>query len=166
MNCAELATSVHMVAPELFYTADEVAAMFRSTPPALASQRTRGIEPGSLAVKVGGKYLYPRSLIDGYLDDLSPRTHTEFDLNESTTRELFRMPPTNVRMLDVDEASERLGVEVSVLESQWERSVYPGALGWRVTPNEGLVFAPREVDIWIEAHAHHDVQNAATDPTV
>lgn len=56
-----------MGASEFFYTPDEVAEMFRLSVTALNSRRKRGKLPGSIAVKVGGTYLYPKNLIDRYV---------------------------------------------------------------------------------------------------
>ena len=151
-----------MNSPELFYTPEEVASMFRLTKIALNSQRKRGIEPGSLAVKVGGKYLYPRNLIDHYLSQLAREAQASHGLDESITADLFRLPPTNTRVLTLDEAADRLGVESEQLMTQWEDDTYPGALGWRATPEAEIVFAPRDLDIWTEANANQSRQDTAS----
>ncbi len=154
-----------MTSPELFYTAHEVASMFRLTATALNSQRKRGVVPGSLAVKVGGKYLYPKSLIDHYLDQLAKQAQASLGLEETLTAELFRTPPTNRRVLSLSEAADRLGMAQSVLITQWENHIYPGALGWRSTPDAEIVFAPRDLDIWTQAIANQDRQNTpSADP--
>lgn len=44
-----------------YLTVQEAAALFRSKPGALYTQRHRGQAPGALAVQVGGKLLYRRS---------------------------------------------------------------------------------------------------------
>lgn len=134
--------------------------MFRLTLTALTSQRKRGIEPGALAVKVGGKHLYPKVLIDRYLDHLASTIQTSLGLDERVGAELFRLPPTNTRMLTLDEAAERLGIDAATLAIQWESNTYPGWLGWRPTPDAGIVFTPRDLDIWTEANANHDRQDA------
>lgn len=133
--------------------------MFRVTPTALNSQRKRGIEPGSLAVKVGGKHLYPRALIDHYLGLLARSAQESLGLDDDLATELFRTPPTNTRVLNLSEASERLGVDAAVLADQWERAIYPGALGWRSTPDADIVFAPRDIDIWEQANADQSRQD-------
>jgi hypothetical protein len=148
---------------ELFYTPQEVASMFRLTKTALNSQRKRGIEPGALAVKVGGKYLYPRNLIDHYLDRLADRARDSLGLEESIASDLFRMPPTSTRVVTLSEAAERLGVAASDLRAQWENDVYPGALGWQTTPSAEIVFAPRDLDIWTEANAYQGRQDTSPD---
>lgn len=134
--------------------------MFRLTKTALNSQRKREIEPGSLAVKVGGKYLYPRNLIDHYLNQLSEEVRNAHGLDESIAEDLFRLPPMNTRVLTLEETSDRLGIEPTELVTQWEKNTYPGALGWRATPDADLVFAPRDLDIWIEANANQSRQDA------
>lgn len=137
--------------------------MFRVTPTALNSQRKRGTEPGSLAVKVGGKYLYPKNLIDAYLDRLAQTAQDSLGLEDSLAEDLFRSPPTNTRMLSLDEAASRLGIDAAVLTEQWDADTYPGALGWRSTPGAEIVFAPRDLDIWTEANANQGSQD--TSPT-
>jgi hypothetical protein len=149
-----------MSPPELFYTPQEVASMFRLTATALNSQRKRGIEPGALAVKVGGKYLYPRGLIDYYLSQLAEEAQASLGLDDSVAEDLFKTTPTNTRVLTLPEAAERLGVDASELSTQWENNTYPGALGWRTTPDAEIVFAPRDLDIWTESHAYQSRQDA------
>ncbi len=153
-------SGVSTPAPELFYTPREVATMFRVTPTALNSQRKRGIAPGSLAVKVGGKHLYPRKLIESYLDELARNAQTSLGLDDAMVEDLFRTPPTNTRILTVAEAAERLDVEPSTLEEQWEDDVLPGALGWRATPGADLVFVPRDIDIWTQSNADQSSKDA------
>ena len=139
--------------------------MFRLSATALNSQRKRGLEPGALAVKVGGKYLYPKNLVDHYLEQLARQAQEALGLDEELTAELFRTPPTNTRVLSLSEAAQRLKVEPERLIEQWERDIYPGALAWRPTPGSEIVFAPRELDIWIEANAHQEHQDApSTEP--
>ena len=148
-----------MSAPDLFYTPREVAQMFRVSPTALNSQRKRGLEPGSLAVKVGGKHLYPRGLIDNYLTQLAKGAQEDLGIDEDLAAELFRTPSTSTRVLSLEEAAERLDLDPSSLIEQWETSVYPGALGWRSTPDAEIVFAPRDIDIWTQASADQSRQD-------
>lgn len=148
--------------PELFYTPREVAEMFRVTTTALNSQRKRGTQPGSLAVKVGGKYLYPKNLIDHYLDHLARTAQSSLGLDDSLAEDLFRIPPTNTRMLTLAEAAERLGIDAAVLADQWADDRYPGALGWKSTPDADIVFAPRDLDIWTQANANQGSQDTPT----
>lgn len=136
--------------------------MFRLSPAALNSQRKRGVAPGALAVKVGGKYLYPTNLIEHYLDQLAETARTSLGLDENLAADLFRAPPTNTRILTLSEAADRLGMAPSVLSAQWEQEIYPGALGWKATPDAEIMFAPRELDIWTEANANQDRQDAPT----
>ena len=157
---APAVTSSHMSAPELFYTPHEVAAMFRVSPTALNSQRKRGVEPGSLAVKVGGKHLYPKALIDHFLSELASTAQVNLGLDEQLAADLFRTPPTNTGVLSLAGAADRLGLAASVLEEQWEQSTYPGALGWRSTPEADIVFSPRDIDIWTQANADQSRQDA------
>lgn len=133
--------------------------MFRLSTTALTSQRKRGVEPGALAVKVGGKYLYPKALIDHYLDQLAQSAQTSLGLDESLAEDLFRTPPINKRVLTLSQAADRLGITPAVLEAQWEDDIYPGALGWKTTPDAEIVFAPRDLDIWIQANANQSRQN-------
>lgn len=148
--------------PELFYTPREVAAMFRLTTIALNSQRKRGTEPGSLAVKVGGKYLYPKNLIDRYLDQLARSAQESLGLEESLVADLFGTPPTNTRVLTLAEAADRLGTDAAALIVQWETDTYPGALGWKSTPGADIVFAPRDLDIWTQANANKSSKDTPT----
>lgn len=147
---------------DLFYTPREVADMFRVSAVALNSQRKRGVQPGALAVKVGGKYLYPTTLIDRYLEQLARTAQDSLGLDETLTADLFRTPPTNRRVLSLSEAAGRLHLDASTLSEQWKNATYPGALGWRATPDSEIVFAPRELDIWIEANANQERQDAPT----
>lgn len=133
--------------------------MFRLTKTALDSQRKRGIEPGALAVKVGGKYLYPRALVDHYLQQLADSARDSLGLDESMAADLFRLPPTNTRVLSLSEAADRLRMAPRELAAQWEEDTFPGALGWRATPDDEIVFAPRDLDIWTEASAHQEHQD-------
>lgn len=133
--------------------------MFRVSPTALNSQRKRGMEPGSLAVKVGGKHLYPKVLIDHYLSRLAETAKEDLGFDEDLAADLFRTPPTNARVLSLTDAADRLGVPARELEEQWEASVYPGALGWRSTPDAEIVFAPRDIDIWTQANANQSRQD-------
>lgn len=133
--------------------------MFRLSQAALNSQRKRGIEPGALGVKVGGKYLYPKNLIERYLEQLAQTAKSSMGLDESVAAELFHTPPTNTRILTLSEAADVLGLGPSVLVEQWNRHIYPGALGWKPTPDAEIVFAPRELDIWTEANANQDRQD-------
>ena len=148
-----------MTGPGLFYTAKEVAEIFRLSTTALNSQRKRGIEPGSLAVKVGGKYLYPRNLIDHYLGELARNAQSSLGLDEVLTADLFKSPPTQTRALTLAEAGDRLGMDPAVLLEQWETDTFPGALGWHMTPDAEIVFTPRDLDIWAEANANQDRQD-------
>ncbi len=75
-----------MSVSELFYTPDEVASMFRLTSSALTARRKRKTEPGSFAVKVGGRYLYPKDLVDAYLTNLARGARTE--TNETSVDQL------------------------------------------------------------------------------
>lgn len=134
--------------------------MFRVSPAALNSQRKRGIEPGALAVKVGGKYLYPRNLIEHYLDQLAESARSSLGLDEELAAGIFSTPPTRTRILTLSEAADRLGMDRTLLVTQWADDVYPGALGWQATPGAEIVFAPRELDIWIEANANQHRQDA------
>lgn len=145
---------------ELFYTPSEVATMFRVTKTALNSQRKRGVEPGSLAVKVGGKHLYPRALIDDYLDRLARSAQNSLGLDDNLTKDLFRLPPTSTRVLTLTEAAERLGMTADELISQLENDALPGALGWRSTPDAEPVFVPRDIDIWVQANADQSRKDA------
>lgn len=135
--------------------------MFRLTATALNSQRKRGIAPGALAVKVGGKYLYPKTLVDHYLDELAKSAQESLGLDESLAADLFRTPPTNTRVLTLADAAQRLGVDSSVLKSQWDNDIYPGALGWRPTPEAEITFSPRELDIWVQANADQSRQDTS-----
>lgn len=81
-----------MTSAELFYTSSEVASMFRLTPAALNSRRKRGTVPGSLAVKVGGKYLYPRDVIDQYLSDVTGNARKALGLDEPVVENRSRDP--------------------------------------------------------------------------
>jgi hypothetical protein len=45
------------------------------------------------------------------------------------------------------------------LSTQWENNTYPGALGWRTTPDAEIVFAARDLDIWTESHAQESRQD-------
>jgi hypothetical protein len=145
-----------MTEPGLFYTAKEVAEMFRLTVIALNSQRKRGIEPGALAVKVGGKYLYPKNLIDRYLDGLAKDAQAALGLDDSLTAEIFGTPPANNRVLTLSEAARRLDTDPKVLVAQWESDTFPGALGWRVAPGAEIVFTPRDLDVWVQVNANQD----------
>lgn len=147
---------------DYFYTPAEVASMFRMTPTALNSQRKRGIEPGALAVKVGGKYLYPRRLIDDYLEGLAESIQSTLGLDDSLAEDLFRTPPTSTRILTLSEAAERMGMDPAKLSAQWENDTFPGALGWRPTGNGEIVFTPRDIEIWVEANANQDRQDASS----
>ena len=139
--------------------------MFRVSATALNSQRKRGMEPGSLAVKVGGKHLYPRALIDHYLSQLARTAQEDLGIDEDLAADLFRTPPTNRRLIDLAQAAELLNLDPSVLTEQWEQSVFPGALGWRPTPDTGIVFTPRDIDIWIQAHADQSRQDTPSSRT-
>lgn len=150
-----------MSSAQLFYTPQEVAEMFRMSPAALNSQRKRGTEPGSLAVKVGGRHLYPTALIDHYLERLTQQAQGSLDLADSLATELFRMPSTNRRILTLAEASQRLGLSAEELEEQWEADTYPGALGFRVGSDTEIQFTPRDLDIWIQANANQSSKDSS-----
>lgn len=154
-----------MSVPDLFYTPHEVAAMFRVSATALNSQRKRGMAPGSLAVKVGGKHLYPKALIDHYLSKLAETAQDDLGFDDELAAELFRTPPTSTRVLSLAEASALLGVDPTSLAVQWEESVYPGALGWRSTPDAEIVFTPRDIDIWTQANADQSRQDTPSTRT-
>ena len=85
-----------MSSPQLFYTPAEVASMFRVSPTALNSQRKRRVEPGALAVKVGGKHLYPKKLIDRFLAGLASQAQEELGLDESVATEMFQSPDDDI----------------------------------------------------------------------
>lgn len=53
-----------------YLTSAEVAEMFRTTPSALYTQRTRRERPGSLGVKVGKRVLYRREDLDRWVESL------------------------------------------------------------------------------------------------
>lgn len=136
--------------------------MFRVSEPALTSQRKRGIVPGSLAVKVGGRYLYPRALIDRYLETLASEAQDALGLDDAFAAELFRSPPTSRRLMSLAEAADHLGIDSSTLERQFDADVIPGSLGWRPTPQADIVFTPRDLDIWTEANANQNRQDPAS----
>lgn len=145
-----------------FLTPGEVAEIFRLSTTALSSQRKRGIEPGALAVKVGGRHLYPKKLVDAYLERLAGGARVSLGLDESFVADLLHTPPNARRVLTLREAAERLGLSPEILSAQWKRRTFPGALGWQISPDQELVFSARQIEIWTESRAKANEQDGET----
>lgn len=59
---------------------EETAQLFGTSAVALYSQRSRGLNPGSLGVKVGRRVIYRRDVIDRWFEDA---------MREQTTTDAF-----------------------------------------------------------------------------